>query len=152
MPKPILLVDDDAFDRDLALRSLSRCGLNQEVATACDGEEALDYLLRRNSFATRGEGNPTLILLDIKIPKRNGIDVLHHIRTSDQLRLIPVVMLTSSCQETDVVRCYEIGANAYVVKPLGFKELNEVVREITTFWMGRNQPPPGCLRPSFPNN
>ena len=122
MLKPILLVEDDPRDLELTLLALERSQLANEVVIVRDGALALDYLRREGEHASRGEGNPAVILLDLKLPKVNGLEVLQAVRAHPQLRSIPVVMLTSSQEETDVLRSYELGVNAYVVKPVEFKQ------------------------------
>jgi DNA-binding response OmpR family regulator len=111
-----------------------------------DGEEALDYLYRRGSFATRENGNPAVLLLDLKLPKVDGLEVLQQIKSHDQLRLIPVVVLTSSREETDMVASYQLGVNAYVVKPVDFHEFVNAIKELGIFWAIINEPPPGSIR------
>ena len=117
MLEPILLVEDNPKDLELTLLALEKCHLANEVVTVRDGAEALDYLFRRGDYAARPPGNPALILLDVKLPKVDGIEVLQQMRTDEGLRAIPVVMLTTSSEEQDILRSYEFGANAYVVKP-----------------------------------
>ena len=146
MLKPILLVEDNPNDLDLALRALAKTNLANEVVTVRDGEEALDYLHCRGPFASRVKGNPAVVLLDLKLPKVSGIEVLEHVRQDKELRSLPVVMLTSSNEETDLTRSYELGVNAYVVKPVRFKDFMEAVQELGLFWAVLNEPPPGSLR------
>ncbi|HEY9154939.1 MAG TPA: response regulator [Opitutaceae bacterium] len=146
MLKPILLVEDNPNDLDLALRALAKTNLANEVVTVRDGEEALDYLHCRGAFAGRVKGNPAVVLLDLKLPKVSGIEVLQHVRQDKELRSLPVVMLTSSNEETDLTRSYELGVNAYVVKPVRFKDFMEAVQELGLFWAVLNEPPPGSLR------
>ena len=122
MLKPILLVEDDPRDLELTLVALERSQLANEVIVVRDGEAALDYLNRTGDYAGRDEGNPAVILLDLKLPKVNGLEVLQTVRNTDPLRSIPVVMLTSSHEETYVLRSYQLGVNAYVVKPVEFKQ------------------------------
>jgi CheY-like chemotaxis protein len=110
-----------------------------------DGEEALNYLYRRGIFKMRMEGNPVVILLDLKLPRVNGTEVLNQIRSNPAFRLIPVVVLTSSREEPDLLQCYELGANAYVVKPIDFHEFVDVIKQVGLFWAVVNQPPPGSL-------
>ena len=139
----MLLVEDNQNDVELMLTVLEDSNLAGKVVVACDGVEALDYLLRRGKFATREEGTPTVVLLDINMPKINGLEVLQQIRADAQLRWLPVVMLTSSRVEQDIIKSYELGANAYVVKPVDFEEYVKVVKEIGNFWGVRNELPPG---------
>ena len=140
--KWILLAEDNENDAELALRALSANQVPQDVIVARDGEEALDCLYRRGAFQARpAPGNPAMILLDLKMPRVDGLEVLRQTKADPQLRRVPVVMFTSSREETDVARSYELGANAYVVKPVDFKEFMSVVREIQCFWMGINELP-----------
>ncbi len=146
MLKPILLVEDDPRDLELTLVALERSQLANEVVIVRDGEAALDYLGRTGDYADRAEGNPAVILLDLKLPKVNGLEVLQTVRATDPLRSIPVVMLTSSHEETDVLRSYQLGVNAYVVKPVEFKQFVEAIADLGIFWAVLNEPPPGSLR------
>ncbi|WP_416757172.1 response regulator [Roseateles sp. So40a] len=146
MLKPILLVEDDARDLELTLVALERSQLANEVIVVRDGAEALDYLLREGTHADRAEGNPAVILLDLKLPKVNGLEVLKAVRGTAGLKSIPVVMLTSSQTESDVVQSYELGVNAYVVKPVEFKQFVTAIADLGVFWAVLNEPPPGSLR------
>jgi CheY-like chemotaxis protein len=146
MLKPILLVEDDARDLELTLLALERTQLANEVVIMRDGAEALDYLQREGEHAERPAGNPAVILLDLKLPKVNGLEVLQAVRASEQLRSIPVVMLTSSQEESDVVRSYALGVNAYVVKPVDFKQFIAAIAELGMFWAVLNEPPPGSVK------
>ena len=138
----VLLVEDSDYDAELALTALAdRCHADQIVVLG-DGEDALDYLYFRGNYADRPPGNPALIVLDIKMPKVDGLEVLRTIKTDERLKVIPVVMLTSSREEKDVVESYRLGSNAYVVKPLVFAEFYEAVRELGTFWLKINEPFP----------
>ncbi|MFN7086575.1 MAG: response regulator [Burkholderiales bacterium] len=138
----VLLVEDSDYDAELALTALAdRCHAN-EIVVVGDGEDALDYLYFRGNYADRPPGNPALIVLDIKMPKVDGLEVLRTIKTDERLKVIPVVMLTSSREEKDVVESYRLGSNAYVVKPLVFTEFYEAVRELGTFWLKINEPFP----------
>ena len=148
MLKPILLVEDDPRDLELTLVALERSQLANEVIVVRDGEAALDYLLRSGEHGNRAEGNPAVILLDLKLPKVNGLEVLQTVRNTDPLRSVPVVMLTSSHEETDVLRSYQLGVNAYVVKPVEFKQFVEAIADLGIFWAVLNEPPPGSLRSS----
>ena len=141
MLKPILLVEDNPHDLELTLIALSKSQLANEVVVARDGAEALDYLHRRGEFEGRQVGNPAVILLDLKLPKVDGLEVLKEIRTTAELRSVPVVMLTSSKEEQDVIRSYELGVNAYVVKPVAFDKFVEVVKQIGLFWVLTNEVP-----------
>ncbi len=142
-PGRILLVEDDPNDVELTLSALAENGLANEVVVARDGEQALDYLFRRGAYASREEGNPTVMLLDLKLPKVDGMEVLKRVKAEPHLKTIPVVVLTSSREEQDLVRSYNSGTNAYVVKPVDFHEFVEAVRELGLFWTVVNQPPPG---------
>lgn len=146
MLKPILLVEDNPKDLELALLALERSNLANEVVTVRDGAEAIDYLLRRGDFQGRPEGNPAVVLLDLKLPKIDGIEVLERVRSVDHLRSIPVVMLTTSREEKDLVRSYSLGVNAYVVKPIAFNEFIAAIQDLGVFWAVLNEPPPGSLK------
>lgn len=144
--KSILLAEDNPKDVELTLTALGEHNLANEVVVARDGEEALDYLLRRGRFALRAEGNPAVVLLDLKMPRVDGLEVLRRIKSDEALRNIPVVMLTSSREERDLVESYRLGVNAYVVKPVAFDQFVEAVREIGVFWAILNEPAPGSVR------
>jgi CheY-like chemotaxis protein len=146
MLKPILLVEDDPNDLELTLVALERSQLANEVVVVRDGAEALDYLFKRNTFEDRADGNPAVLLLDLKLPKVDGLQVLESIRTAEELRSIPVVMLTSSREEPDLSRAYQLGVNAYVVKPVEFKEFVGAISDLGIFWAVLNEPPPGSVR------
>lgn len=146
MLKPILLVEDDPRDLELTLVALERSQLANEVIVVRDGEAALEYLTRAGEHANRAEGNPAVVLLDLKLPKVNGLEVLQTVRATEPLRSIPVVMLTSSHEESDVLRSYQLGVNAYVVKPVEFKQFVEAIADLGIFWAVLNEPPPGSLR------
>ncbi|MBK0391040.1 response regulator [Ramlibacter algicola] len=148
MLKPILLVEDDKRDLELTLVALERSQLANEVIVVRDGAQALDYLLREGDFRGRDEGNPAVVLLDLKLPKVNGLEVLQKVRATPALRSTPVVMLTSSQEESDVVRSYELGVNAYVVKPVEFKQFVGAIADLGVFWAVLNEPPPGSLKAS----
>ncbi len=148
MLKPILLVEDDKRDLELTLVALERSQLANEVIVVRDGAQALDYLLREGDFRTRADGNPAVVLLDLKLPKVNGLEVLQTVRGTPALRSIPVVMLTSSQEESDVVKSYELGVNAYVVKPVEFKQFVGAIADLGVFWAVLNEPPPGSMRSS----
>ena len=139
----ILLVEDDPNDVELTLMALAENRIANEVVVVHDGEEALEYLYRRGAYETREAGNPPVVLLDLKLPKVDGLEVLKRIKTDPDLRTVPVVMLTSSCEEQDLVRSYDLGTNAYVVKPVKFESFIGVVKKIGLFWAVINQPPPG---------
>jgi len=144
--KSILLAEDNPKDVELTLTALAENHLANEVVVVRDGEEALDYLLRRGRFALRAEGNPAVVLLDLKMPRVDGLEVLRQIKSDDTLKTVPVVMLTSSREERDLVESYRLGANAYVVKPVGFEQFVEAVREVGVFWAILNERAPGSVR------
>jgi CheY-like chemotaxis protein len=146
MLKPILLVEDNPHDLELTLIALERSQLANEVIVVRDGAEALDYLAARGAYATREQGNPAVVLLDLKLPKVDGLEVLAEIRNSATLKSIPVVMLTSSKEEQDLIRSYELGVNAYVVKPVDFGEFVRAIADLGIFWAVLNEPPPGSHR------
>lgn len=141
----ILLVEDDPRDVDLMLAALGENHLANEVVVARDGQEALDYLRRQGVFKMRAEGHPAVVLLDLKLPKVDGLEVLAQIKGDSQLKTIPVVMLTSSRQEQDLVVSYRTGVNAYVVKPIDFSEFQKSIKELGLFWAVINEPPPGTV-------
>lgn len=140
----ILLAEDSAQDVELTLNALAEQNITNSVAVTRDGAEALDYLYARGAFSGRDNGNPVLLLLDLKMPKVDGLEVLRRVKSDPRLRTIPVVVLTSSREEQDVVRSYELGVNAYVVKPVEFDKFLRAVRELGLFWMLVNEPPPGA--------
>ena len=140
--KTILLAEDNPNDVELTLNALRSNRLANDVVVARDGAEALDYLYERGQYAGRSAGRPGLILLDLKMPKVDGLEVLRTIKGHDQLRTTPVVMLTSSREEQDVVRSYQLGINAYVVKPVDFHSFIEAVKQLGAFWAIHNEPPP----------
>ena len=142
-PGKILLVEDDPNDVELTLSALARNHLANEVFAVSDGEEALDYLYYRGVYELREEGNPALMLLDLKLPKVDGMEVLRQVKTDPVLKMIPVVMLTSSREEQDLVGSYELGTNGYVVKPVDFQDFVEAVSGMGLFWAIINHPPPG---------
>lgn len=146
MLKPILLVEDNPNDLELTLIALSKSQLANEVVIARDGAEALDYLNRRGEYRNRVEGNPAVVLLDLKLPKVDGLEVLKEIRNTPHLKSLPVVMLTSSKEEQDLLRSYELGVNAYVVKPVDFSEFLRAISDLGIFWAVLNEPPPGSRR------
>jgi CheY-like chemotaxis protein len=142
----ILMVEDDTKDVELTLTALEEYKLANEVVVTRDGVEALDYLYCRGNFRTRSGGNPAVLLLDLKLPKVDGLEVLKQIRSDEKLKVIPVVMLTSSNEEKDMVASYRLGVNAYVVKPVNFHEFVNAVKELGMFWAVINEPPPGSLK------
>jgi CheY-like chemotaxis protein len=139
--KRILLVEDSARDAELILDALEPHQVAKAVVHVRDGAEALDYLYRRGLFAGRVEGQPALMLLDLKLPKVDGLEVLRRIKADAALKMIPVVMLTSSRREEDLIRSYELGVNAYVVKPMKFQDFVEAVKQVSVFWAGINELP-----------
>jgi CheY-like chemotaxis protein len=139
--RTILLVEDSPNDIELTLEALSEHNLANNVVTVNDGVEALEYLRYEGKFNQRKKGNPAVILMDIKMPRLNGIEVLQIIRNDDNLKMIPVVMLTSSREEPDLKKCYELGVNAYVVKPVDFKNFLNAVKQIGIFWAILNELP-----------
>ncbi|MGZ2488155.1 DNA-binding response OmpR family regulator [Rhizobium pisi] len=142
----ILLVEDDPRDAELTMIALEEYHLVNDVMVAHDGEEALDYLYGRGKFSQRPSGNPAVMLLDLKLPKINGLEVLKQVRSDEQLKLLPVVVLTSSHEEKDVIRSYQLGVNAYVVKPVDFHSFVDAVKELGVFWAVVNEPPPGTMK------
>jgi CheY-like chemotaxis protein len=145
--RQILLVDDSPLDTELALDALRQHNLANEVVTLRDGAEALDYIFRRGEFATRAETVPSVILLDLKMPRVDGLEVLRQLKADQVLRRIPVVMMTSSREDQDLRRCYDLGVNAYVVKPLNFHEFIDAIKLVGAFWMVLNEPPSGGSNP-----
>jgi CheY-like chemotaxis protein len=142
----ILIVEDDPKDVELTLTALEEYNLANEVVVTRDGEEALDYLYRRGSFKMRTGDNPAVLLLDLKLPKVDGLEVLQQIRSDEKLKMIPVVVLTSSREEKDLVTSYKLGVNGYVVKPVDFHEFVNAIKELGIFWAIINEPPPGSVR------
>jgi CheY-like chemotaxis protein len=142
----ILMVEDDPKDVELTLTALDDYKLANEVVVTRDGEEALDYLYCRGKFKTRSSDNPAVLLLDLKLPKVDGLEVLQQIKSDEKLKMIPVVVLTSSHEERDMVTSYKLGVNAYVVKPVDFHEFVNAVKELGVFWALINEPPPGSVK------
>jgi CheY-like chemotaxis protein len=142
----ILIVEDDPNDVELTLTALEEYNLANEVVVTRDGEEALDYLYCRGNFKGRSNDNPAVLLLDLKLPKRDGLEVLRQIKSDEKLKVIPVVVLTSSHEEKDVVASYKLGVNAYVVKPVDFHEFVNAVKELGIFWAVINESPPGSMK------
>jgi CheY-like chemotaxis protein len=140
--KTILLVEDNLQDVELTVEALSEYNLINNVVAVGDGVEAMEYLRYEGEFKNRKKGNPAVILLDIKMPRMDGIEVLEALRSDDKLKTIPVVMLSSSREEPDLKKCYELGVNAYVVKPVNFNEFVEAVKQIGVFWAIINEQPP----------
>jgi len=143
--KRILLVEDNPSDIELTLTALEEQNLANEVVSVNDGEEALDYLYKRGRFAQRPDGNPACVLLDLKMPKVDGLEVLRQMKGDPQLKLIPVIMLTSSREERDLIDSYKLGVNAYVVKPVDFHEFLDAIKNLGVFWAILNEPPPGSI-------
>ncbi len=146
MLKPIVLVEDNPKDLELTLVALGKTHLANEVVVLRDGAEALEYLTCAGARRERGTGTPAVVLLDLKLPKVDGLQVLEAIKGNPELQSIPVVMLTSSREERDLLQSYKLGVNAYVVKPVGFKEFLEVIQDLGIFWAVLNEPPPGSAR------
>jgi len=140
--RPILLVEDNPKDAELTMAALARCQLLNDVTHVRDGVEALEYLRCQGRYEGAMHGGPVVVLLDLKLPKLNGLEVLKEIRTDRALSSTPVVMLTSSREEQDLIRSYELGGNAFVVKPVDFKEFLEAIQGLGMFWGITNQPPP----------
>jgi CheY-like chemotaxis protein len=143
--KRILLAEDSEKDVELTLAAMDEHHLANEVVVVTDGAEALDYLYRRGKFAARENGQPAVVLLDLKMPKVDGLEVLRVIKTNPDLKSLPVVMLTSSHEEKDLVESYRLGVNAYVVKPVDFTQFLTAVKELGVFWALINQAPPASM-------
>jgi two-component system response regulator len=143
--KRLLLVEDSPRDAELILDALDFQHLANEVVHLRDGAEALDYLFRRGNFADRADGEPALMLLDLKMPKVDGMEVLRQVKADPVLRVLPIVMMTSSREEQDLLRSYQLGVNAYVVKPLKFSDFIDAVKQVGAFWAILNESPPGSL-------
>lgn len=144
--RPILLVEDNLNDIELTCAALRQNNVANGVVITRHGGEALDYLYRRANFENRDFGNPVVIFLDLKMPKVDGLEVLRQIKNDDSLKMIPVVMLTSSREEADLVKSYQMGVNAYVVKPVGFEQFSDVIRQLGMFWAVLNEPPPNHIQ------
>jgi len=143
--KPILLAEDDPKDIELTLLALAEHNLANKVVVARDGVEALDYLCRRGQFAGRPAGHPVVVLLDLKMPKVDGLEMLRQVKADPALKTIPIVVVTSSRKEQDVVESYNLGVNAYVVKPVAFDSFVEMVKQLGLFWVLTNEAPPGTI-------
>jgi CheY-like chemotaxis protein len=141
-PGRILLVEDSQPDIELTLAALEANNLTNEVVVVRDGVEALDYLQRRGAYAERPVGNPVVVLLDLKMPRLDGLEVLRRVKGDADLKTIPIVMLTSSREETDLIESYRLGVNAYVVKPVDFGQFMGAVEKLGFFWALLNEPPP----------
>ena len=144
--RPILLVEDNLNDIELTLAALKLNHLVNEIVVARHGGEALDYLYRRGGFQDRPNENPIVVFLDLKMPKVDGLEVLRQMKADPELKKIPVVMLTSSREEQDLVRSYQLGVNAYVVKPIDFQQLIDAVKQLGLFWAVLNEPPVQALK------
>lgn len=140
--RPILLVEDNAKDLELTLAALAKCQLANSIVVVRDGAEALDYLYERGGHAGRTPGDPAVVLLDLKLPKVDGLEVLAQVKSDPDRRQIPVVMLTSSREERDLIQSYERGVNAFVVKPVDFNAFFEAIQGLGMFWAVLNEPPP----------
>jgi CheY-like chemotaxis protein len=140
--RTILLVEDNPSDEALTLRALKKNNIGNDIVVAHDGAEALDYLLMRRSAPSSARALPQLVLLDLKLPKIDGLEVLRRIRADERTRLLPVVILTSSGEERDIVNGYGLGANGYVRKPVDFVQFAEAVRQLGLYWLVINEPPP----------
>ncbi len=140
--RPILLVEDSPHDLELTLSALAKCRLANEIVVARDGAEALDWFARRGAFRDHPPGDPAVVLLDLKLPKMDGLQVLAEVKRDPRHRQVPVVMLTSSREEKDLVRSYDLGVNAFVVKPVEFGQFLQAIQELGTFWAVLNEPPP----------
>jgi CheY-like chemotaxis protein len=140
--KYILLAEDDGFVAELIMHALGKCEAAPKVVHVRDGVETLEYLFGRGQFRQRPASNPVVVLLDVKMPRLDGLEVLRQVKSDEQLRSTPVVMLTSSQDERDVSESYRLGANAYVVKPVEFRRLKKVLEHLEEFWLHINQPPP----------
>lgn len=141
-PNHILLVDDSTRDTEMTIDALQQYHVMNPVVTLRDGVEALDYLYRRGLFAKRLPENPAVILLDLKMPRLDGLGVLRQIKADPKLKVIPIVMMTSSREDQDLLASYQLGVNAYVVKPLDFHQFVDAVKLLGTFWAVLNVPPP----------
>ena len=142
----ILIVEDDPNDLELTLTALADYNFANEIVVARDGQQALDYLYCRGEFSARSPGNPAVMQLDLKLPKIGGLEVLQQVKSDERLKLTPVVVLTSSHEEKDMMRSYSLGVNAYVVKPVDFHEFVNAVKELGVFWAVINEPPPGSVK------
>ncbi len=144
--KRILLVEDSRHDVELTLAALEEHRLANEVVVVRDGAEALDYLHRRGRYSGRAGSEPGVVFLDLKLPKVDGLEVLRQMKSDEKLRMIPVVVVTSSREAPDLAKSYELGGNAYVVKPIDFQQFVNTIKELGLFWAVINEPPPGSLR------
>lgn len=142
----ILLVEDNPNDVELTIQALETFNLANDLLVVHDGEEALHYLYRRGQYSNRSEVNPAVVLLDLKLPKISGLEVLKAVKSDSKLKTIPVVVLTSSKQDSDLMESYENGVNAYVVKPIDFQKFCDAIRHVGVFWALINEPPSGSVR------
>jgi CheY-like chemotaxis protein len=140
--RPILLVEDKLNDIELTQAALMQHNVANEIVVTRHGGEALDYLSHRGGFKDRNPGHPAAVFLDSKMPKVDGLEVLRQMKSDESLRIIPVVMLTSSREEADLAKSYRLGVNAYVVKPVGFDQFVDAIRQLGMFWAVLNEPPP----------
>jgi len=143
--KRILLAEDNSNDVELTLSALDEYNLANEVIVVRDGVEVLDYLFRRGKFADHANGIPAVILMDLKMPRMDGLEALRQLREDKRFKHVPVVMITSSREEQDLIRSYELGVNAYVVKPVDFQKFVECIKQLGFFWALINEPPPGRI-------
>ena len=143
--RPILLAEDSLPDIELTLAALKQNKIANEIVVARHGGEALDYLYRREKYQARHSGHPVVVFLDLKMPKVDGLEVLTQMKSDPALKVIPVVMLTSSREEADLVKSYKLGVNAYVVKPVGFDQFSDAIRQLGMFWAVLNEPPPANI-------
>lgn len=137
----ILYAEDSPTDAEVTMRALRKANLGNQIVWVKDGAEALDFLHARGAYADRGVSRPRLVLLDLKMPKIDGIEVLRQVRADEVLRVLPVVMLTSSAEENDIVRSYNLGANSYIVKPVDFHKLSDQISRLGYYWVAMNRPP-----------
>lgn len=145
--RPILLVEDNPRDLELTLTALEKCQIANDIVVARDGAEALDFLYLNGSHAERDPGDPAVVLLDLKLPKIDGLEVLEKVKRDENLRHVPIVMLTSSREEQDLVKSYELGVNAFVVKPVEFNQFFKAIQDLGVFWALLNEPPPKLRQP-----
>ncbi|QTL02168.1 response regulator [Aquabacter sp. L1I39] len=143
--RPILLVEDNPADVELTLAALKKTKLANDIIVARDGVEALDFIFSEGQHANRDTGHPAVVLLDLKLPKVDGLEVLERVKRHPRLRAIPIVMLTSSREESDIVRSYQFGVNSFVVKPVEFSAFFNAIRDLGVFWAVLNEPPPGDI-------
>ena len=145
--RTVLLVDDSRDDVDLALRAFAKSGITSEIVVASDGQEALDYLFSTGAHASRAPDLPQLVLLDLNLPKIEGREVLRRMRADPRTKLLPVVILSTSNQESDIAKSYELGANSYVRKPVDFGQFVAVTKQLAMYWLGLNEAPTRLPRP-----